>query len=76
VKIHPATIRHLREDRGLGLTALAATAGISHGHLSDIESGRRDPSPVVADSLAQALGVTVADLRGPIVCPNCGYALP
>jgi|GEM_PF-4819909 len=45
---------------GLSRLALAKQAGISHGHLRDVETGRiRDPGVSVVQALAQALGVTV-----------------
>lgn len=38
-------------------TALAQQAGIGQAHLSNIEAGRRQPSPAVAVALAEALRV-------------------
>ena len=56
-------IRVLREARGLSGNALAKLAGISQGHLRDLETGRRkSPTLDTAQALARALGVTVDDL--------------
>ena len=39
-----ARIRALRTERGLSLSALAAAAGIGKGSLSELETGRRNPT--------------------------------
>jgi DNA-binding XRE family transcriptional regulator len=57
---HP--VRVYREWRSLTAAALAQSAGLSAGHLSDIESGRRHPSAGAAARLARALGVSADDL--------------
>jgi transcriptional regulator with XRE-family HTH domain len=75
VQISPTIVSHLREDRGLRISDLAKVTGLSPSYLSEIEAGKRDPSALVAGTVATALGVTVADLRGPLTCPNCGFAL-
>jgi len=41
----------------MSLSALAASAGIKHPHLSNIEAGRRNASPELAQALARALKV-------------------
>jgi transcriptional regulator with XRE-family HTH domain len=74
--ISTTTLRHLCGERSLRASDLAKLAGLSPSYLSEILSGRRQPSPVVTKALADALNVTVTDLSGPIVCPNCGYSLP
>lgn len=56
-------VRRLREAQGLSGLALAQRAGISQGHLSDLEAGwKKNPSVRIAKALADALGVTVDDL--------------
>ena len=57
---HP--LRVYREWRGLNAADLASAAGVSAGHLSDIERGRRQASAEVRDRLAVALGVHADDL--------------
>lgn len=56
-------IRALREACGLSGNALAKLAGLSQGHLRDIETGRvKDPGLTVAAAIARALNVSVDDL--------------
>ncbi len=65
-------IRSLREQRGLTQRALSQAVGFrSLAHLSDIESGKRNPAKETFAKFAKALDVTVKDLecrdiRGPI----------
>lgn len=56
-------VRVYREWRSLTARALATAAGVSAGHLSDIEAGRRQPSDDVRTRLAEALGVDSDDLE-------------
>lgn len=55
-------IRHWRRERGLTLAELGARAGCAPSHLSLIEQGKREPRLSLVRSLADALGVTLADL--------------
>ena len=56
-------IRELREERDLSLRELAKKLGdLSAAFLSDIELGRRHPSPKVLARMARELGTTVEDL--------------
>lgn len=57
-------IRQLREGRGLSLSALAARAGVGKGLLSELESGRRNPTLASLYALAGPLRVTLSDLLG------------
>lgn len=59
-------LRNYRNDRGLTLTALADSTGLSKGYLSSIENDEheRRPSAEVLYALAQELGVTMLDLMG------------
>ncbi|MBO0607676.1 helix-turn-helix domain-containing protein [Myceligenerans salitolerans] len=57
-------IRALRTARGMSLTALAATAGIGKGSLSELETGRRNPTLDTLYSVAGPLGVPMAELVG------------
>jgi DNA-binding XRE family transcriptional regulator len=47
----------IRKWRNMTQIELAEAVGISQGALSDIESGRRQPSQAVAEKMAQALDV-------------------
>ena len=55
-----AVARRVRESHGLTLTDVAATAGISAGMLSRLETGRVTPSLETLVALAGALGVRPA----------------
>ncbi|MEP9361792.1 helix-turn-helix domain-containing protein [Nocardioides sp. CN2-186] len=57
-----ARIRALRTERGLSLSALAAEAGIGKGSLSELETGRRNPTLDTLYALAGPLGVPLASL--------------
>ncbi len=48
-------LRAARAAAGLSVRALAARAGLSRGHVSDLQRGRRDPSPAALARLAAAL---------------------
>ncbi len=54
-------LRHLREDRGLTLEALAREAGISPAYLELIEAGEREASPVLMRALGRVLSVRWQD---------------
>ncbi|WP_081327457.1 helix-turn-helix domain-containing protein [Paenibacillus polymyxa] len=56
-------IKSAREEKGLTLTQVAEASGISHSHLSRIESGDRNPPKTpVMQRLAKALGVSFIEL--------------
>src|SRR3954464_13628022 len=57
-----ARIRALRTERGLSLSALAAAAGIGKGSLSELETGRANPTLDTLYSVAGPLGVPPAGL--------------
>lgn len=57
-----ARIRALRTERGLSLSALAAAAEIGKGSLSELESGRRNPTLDTLYAVAGPLGVPLAVL--------------
>jgi transcriptional regulator with XRE-family HTH domain len=57
-------LRRLRSQRGITLTALAATTGISKSTLSRLETGQRRPSLELLLPLAQAYSVPLDDLVG------------
>lgn len=59
---HP--VRAWREHHAMTQAALAQAAGISKGYLSQVEAGRRTGTVDTLRALAQALGVTFADLDG------------
>jgi transcriptional regulator with XRE-family HTH domain len=55
-------IASLRERRGLSQEALAEAAGITQSTLSRMERGQAQPDAYTLRRLAEALGVSVADL--------------
>lgn len=57
-------VRVWREYRALTATALAESAAVSRSYLSQIERGTRDGTVEVMGRLADALGVSLDDLRG------------
>jgi transcriptional regulator with XRE-family HTH domain len=67
-------LRRFREERGWTQAALAEHAGVSKPYLSELEgSAGRRPSGQILLQLADALGVTVADLLGRQVVPGSGH---
>ncbi len=63
-------LRRFREERGWTQAALAEHAGVSKPYLSELEGGAgRRPSGQILLKLADALGVTVADILGRQVVP-------
>lgn len=60
-----ARIRSMRAEKGLSLTELAEKAVVSKSYLSTVENGTGSrPGAAVLHKLAQALGVTLADVLG------------
>ncbi|WP_313540962.1 helix-turn-helix domain-containing protein [Leifsonia aquatica] len=55
-------IRHFRTNRGLTLDELGAQVGVAPSQLSLIENGKREPRVTLLVTLANALGVQLADL--------------
>lgn len=55
-------IRHLRREREMSQEALAFAAGVHPKHVSEIERANKDPRTKTVVRLADALGVTVAEL--------------
>jgi transcriptional regulator with XRE-family HTH domain len=73
-------VRSLREGRGLTQRALSQAVGFrSLAHLSDIESGKRNPAKETLPKFAKTLGVSLTDLeshdtRGPIEAAKALFA--
>jgi transcriptional regulator with XRE-family HTH domain len=55
----PAFLRRQRNQRRLTLENLSAKVGMSPQHLSEIESGKRDPRLSSIEPMAEAMGMTV-----------------
>jgi transcriptional regulator with XRE-family HTH domain len=55
----PAFLRRQRNQSRLTLENLSAKVGMSPQHLSEIESGKRDPRLSSIERMAEAMGMTV-----------------
>ena len=55
-------VKHLRHQKNLGLKDLSALTGLSVSYLSEIEQGKKYPSPEKIIALAGALGMSFDDL--------------
>ncbi|MDY7103619.1 MAG: XRE family transcriptional regulator [Actinomycetota bacterium] len=60
-----ARVRAVRSRRGLSLDELAGRSGVSRSMVSEIERGRKVPTIVVLDRVANALGTSLARLVQP-----------
>lgn len=56
-------IKELRESKGINQKELSEKAGISRPFLCDLEKNRRGAKPETYQRIADALEVTVSDLR-------------
>lgn len=57
-----ANLRRIRLQAKLSQEELADRAGIDRTYMSGLERGLRNPSLLVMDRIAQALGASIADL--------------
>ena len=57
-------IKALREKNGVSQTDLSRKSGISQPYLCDLENNRRGAKPGTLQRIADALGVTVDELKG------------
>jgi transcriptional regulator with XRE-family HTH domain len=55
-------LKALRNERGWTQPVLARRAGVSHGYIARLETGRHDPKLSTLAKLAKALGVPVTEL--------------
>lgn len=63
-------MRRRRVAGGYSGVELAARAGISIGFLSELETGKRNPSPATLTALAKALDCQVEDIMArPTLAP-------
>ena len=69
-----ARIRRERERAGLSLAGLATATGLSKSYLVRLETQDANPSLAVLGRIADALGVTVADLLGTPSVADAGEA--
>lgn len=57
-----ARLRAERTARGWSYRTAAKHIGLSHGFISDIEAGRKDPSYASLDAIAAAFGLTAREM--------------
>jgi transcriptional regulator with XRE-family HTH domain len=57
-----AALRALRNERDLKQLDVAEDAGITVAHLSKIETGKVNPTWGTVEAIANALGITIADV--------------
>lgn len=55
-------LRKAREERGWSQEEFADRAGIHRTYVSDIERGARNPTILIVEKLADALGLRASDL--------------
>jgi transcriptional regulator with XRE-family HTH domain len=55
-------VRGLRERRNMDATEFAAHSGISRGHLSELEHGKREPGLKMLQDIAGGLGISMSQL--------------
>lgn len=67
-------VKAMRELAGIKQSDLAVACDISPGFLSNIEAGRKQPSPVVARAVANRLGVPIDAIT--YVIPGCSCTNP
>lgn len=57
--IHGAAVRVMREQLGIKHGVFAIDCDITPGYLTNIEKGRKQPSPAVQAAIARRLGVSL-----------------
>ena len=62
MEVNRHALRAIRERSGMSLSQLARAADVSQPHLSNVEAGRRRPSPELTLRLADVLRVPVVAL--------------
>ena len=58
-------VQQARRERGLSQEELAHRAAVHQTYLSGVERGTRNPTVMVLDKIARALGLDPADLLRP-----------
>lgn len=71
-----ANLRRLRKERKLSMDALAEKAGTSKQVLSRYENGERAPKISMVKKLADALGVSIAQLTGEVFEIKARFPVP
>lgn len=63
-------VRRLRAEREINQEDFATDSGFDRGYISGIERGVRNPSILVLERIAKALGVDVTDLLDEAMAAN------
>lgn len=61
-KLVGANVARIRQEKGLTQEQLQDRSGFSQQYISGLERGRRNPTILTLNELAQALGVSHVDL--------------
>ena len=69
-------LRLARLERRQTLREVAEAAGVSIGHLSEVERGRKEPSSEVLAAICLALGLDLADLLQAVQSELVKWSLP
>lgn len=59
---HGPAVRAIREALGIKHGIFAIECDISPGYLTNIEKGKKQPSPAVTAAMAKRLGVTIDEI--------------
>jgi transcriptional regulator with XRE-family HTH domain len=70
-KTNGATVRRLREDKGITIAQLARDAGLTRDLVWKIEHAKINGSPQTRKALADALNVTLDDITSFTPPPSC-----
>lgn len=60
--LHGPAVRAIRESLGIKHGVFAIAVGISPGYLTNVEKGKKQPSPSVVRAIADRLGRTVDEI--------------
>lgn len=63
MQINPAALATIRELSGLSQAELARRGEFSQGYISELEKGRKNPSPAMVSRIAEVLGCDIAAIR-------------
>ena len=55
-------LRKLRESKGMNGSEFAAHTGLSRGHLSELEHGKREPGLLILQTIAAGLEMSISKL--------------
>ena len=73
VPVNGQRLRGYRRQNNWTQMELAKASGMSRSYIADLENGRKQPRYLVADELAEALGVEVDDLVSTKPLATPGY---